>query len=86
MDLSVEVVNGDIVEFKSDVLVLKYAQEFYGADAAVAFTLADNKLDLIKFQPKIDEFSFVDGNSKIGSNHVLFLGVTTLWYFGYRER
>ena len=31
---------GDVAQVRSDLLVLKYAQEFYGADAAIASALA----------------------------------------------
>ena len=34
MEIGLEILETDALRIKSDVLVLKYAQEFYGADSA----------------------------------------------------
>ena len=39
MAASIEVVNGDVLTTTCDVLILEYAQGFYGADLAVAHAL-----------------------------------------------
>ena len=41
--ISFELVNSDVINFPCDVLVLKYAQAFYGADKFVSRFLADKK-------------------------------------------
>ncbi len=38
--IEIAVERGDILEFEADVIALKYAQEFYGADLAFATRLS----------------------------------------------
>lgn len=78
MKLKVEVEHGDIVNYSSDIIVLKYAREFHAADAAVAMTLADDQDKLKKFTPSIGKYTLVEGEGKIKANYALFLGVTSL--------
>jgi hypothetical protein len=42
MNLTLSIECADIIDFTCDVLVLKYAQAFYGADALVADLLRPN--------------------------------------------
>lgn len=41
LNLTIAVEHADILDFACDVLILKYAQAFYGADAVVAGVLAN---------------------------------------------
>lgn len=41
----------DVADFACDVLVLKYAQAFYGADAIVAATLEQTRHGQIEISP-----------------------------------
>lgn len=82
MAASIEVVAGDVLNKACDVLILKYADRFYGADLAVA-----TALDLIPSWGGLEpgKFVFVPTQGKFPYKHVLFIGVGSLWDFGYSE-
>lgn len=65
---------GDIRSFDADVIALKYAQSFYGADRAVAtaLTLEQEKMD--RLCPGIGDYRYVETYGRIRSQHVLFVG------------
>ncbi|MGA9998013.1 MAG: hypothetical protein WBP93_21550 [Pyrinomonadaceae bacterium] len=81
--LSIEV--GDALQFKADVLALKYAQAFYGVDEAVALRLSVEYDDLVSLLPKISGFRLLLSKDAIAANSVLFVGVKPLRQFGYQE-
>jgi hypothetical protein len=82
-DISISVDVGDVLDFSADVLVLKYAQDLYGADRAVY-----ERLESVSPQPrlpKVSGFTFHDARGSIAAKHVLFVGVKPLREFGYAE-
>ena len=84
--LSIEMVQGDVLEFSADVLALKYAQHYYGADEAVSSRLiAGARADPSALQPQPWEYVFVDTGRLVPSRHVLFVGVPRLVQFNYNE-
>ncbi len=65
---------GNVVDFRCELLVLKYAQAWYGADAAVA-----KRLNLIwEGGPKPGAYKVVDPAGKMPSRSVLFEGLPPL--------
>src|SRR5687767_3957628 len=76
---------GDALEFHADVIALKYAQAFYGVDAAVADLLSTQYLDLESLLSKIGGFRLLASQGLINCTNVLFVGVKPLHQFGYRE-
>ena len=74
--VSVEV--GNVVDFQCDVLILKYAQAWYGADAAAA-----RKLDLRAEGPQPWSFLFVHPGDRTWARHVMFEGVPPLRQLTY---
>jgi len=82
MDTSITVVNGDITETACDLLVLKHAQRLYGADAAVA-----RVLEMDPAEPVLapGEHLLVPTKGKLRCDRVLFIGVESLYQFGYSE-
>ena len=76
--VKIEVVHGDVSEREADLLILKIAGEFHGADAAVAQRL--------KFAQTVQdgEFRLVKGG-RVGADNVAFLGVGPLQTFRYGE-
>lgn len=83
-DPKISVYNGDILEFPCTVLVLKYAQWWYGADLAVATALGLGKgWDSGGEFLKVGEFKIVDTNRKIAADRVLFEGVPSLRQLNY---
>lgn len=83
MDYKISVESADIAEFASDVLVLKYAQAFYGADELVATLLkADRPEDI---SPRPSKFALLPSQGKLRAKNVLFVGVLPLDQFDYGQ-
>jgi len=78
----IAVVCGDVVDTACNVLVVKYAQAFYGADKAVARAL-NLTADWAGLGP--GEHLLLPTNGKLKCGHVLFCGVDKLRSFGYTE-
>ncbi|MCM8595658.1 hypothetical protein [Accumulibacter sp.] len=84
--LQYEVRIGDVADVESDLLLLKHAQKFYGADGAIASRLlasgicADSDLAVSPAR-----FKLVETRGVIAPSRVMFLGTPRLFEFGYRE-
>jgi hypothetical protein len=83
MNQQIAVECSDIVDFACDVVVLKYAQAFYGADKAVASRIADNYEQSIA--PRVGEHVLLPSRGKIAAKQALFIGVPSLYQFDYGE-
>ncbi|HEY7225479.1 MAG TPA: hypothetical protein VH561_18040 [Micromonosporaceae bacterium] len=81
MSVHVRVVNGDVLDLPADLLVLKYAQGFHGADRAAARRLGVES----QVSPESGESSLVPGAQSVAARAVLFLGVPPLSGFGYAQ-
>jgi hypothetical protein len=81
--LSVE--QGDVMDFPCDVLVLKHAQGFYGADGAVASRLAIVEPGLLGLSLPPDKYRLLSSQGTISAERVLFLGVVQLYRFDYGQ-
>src|SRR5262245_56893365 len=82
MVASIGVLRGDVLHTACDVLVLKYAQGFYGADREVALALGL----MSKWAGLASgEHLLVPSDGKLPCKNVLFCGVSRLWDFGYSE-
>jgi hypothetical protein len=85
-EISFELVNSDVTNFPCDVLVLKYAQQFYGADKFVSRLLADKKgISISEMQPDVGQYRIIESIGHMECKHVMFLGVSELWTFRYAE-
>jgi cytosol aminopeptidase family protein len=73
------VITGEITSRKCDLLVLKHADAFYGADALVARKIG--------YRSGIErgEINIVRGTKDIGAANVAFVGVGKLEEFRYRQ-
>lgn len=77
---------GNVVEVPSDLLLLKFAQSFYGADGAVASRLVANGLcTMEQLRPPPGQAVVLETNGAIPSKRVLFLGTPPLRGFDYGE-
>lgn len=83
MSLTISVECADIVDFACDVLVLKYAQAFYGADALVANILRSNNLE--EASPRPSQYALLSSEGKLAAKNVLFIGVLPLYQFDYGQ-
>ena len=66
---------GDILTYKADVLALKFAQSFHGADAVVAtrFVEAGKFPSLNQLRVKANSFKMWDSEGVVAANRVLFI-------------
>lgn len=83
MSLTISVECTDIVDFTCDVLILKYAQAFYGADALVADILRSSTLEDVS--PRPSTYVLLASEGKLSAKNVLFIGVLPLSLFGYEQ-
>lgn len=78
-NLKITIVHADVREFAVNVLILKYAQAWHGADLAVAKELGLGRgWDVGGDFVKAGQYRIVDGESKVKAEHVLFEGVQPL--------
>jgi hypothetical protein len=86
MSLQVSVVNSDVTSTEADVLLLKYAQAFHGADEAVALRLMqDAQCPADQLMPAVGEHRLVPTHHVIGAKRVLLLGTQHIRDFRYKE-
>jgi len=83
MNCEISVKCADIIDFSCDVLVLKFAQAFYGADALVANLLKSNHLEDVA--PRLNKFVLISSEEKLSAKNVLFVGVLPLYEFDYAQ-
>jgi hypothetical protein len=76
---------GNITDTRADVVLLKHAQSFYGADRAVVYRLEHAGIPMDQFSVPIGDHAFVETRGAIGSPLALFLGTVKLGKFGYHE-
>lgn len=86
MSIEISVQCADIANVPSDLLLLKHAQGFYGADEAVAVRLCDQRVcSESDISPVIGDHVLVDTQRAIPAAQVLFLGTPRLRDFRYQE-
>jgi hypothetical protein len=77
---------GDVTEVASDLLLLKHAQGFYGADAKVAEALVDAGVcKVAHIRPAPWEGVIVPTRGVIAAERVMFIGTPSLVEFRYKE-
>jgi hypothetical protein len=82
---TIRVIEGSIAELRCDVIALKFAQEYYGADRLVASLLAEAGEDPDHLRPRPGGYRLLSGRGVVGAEKVLFVGVPPLREFGYKE-
>ncbi len=82
-ECEIRVVQGDVVDFVCDVVVLKYAQTFYGADRIVANRISDDPGRDIA--PRVGDFVLIPTRGGISAKQALFVGVKPLYELGYAD-
>jgi hypothetical protein len=80
-DIEFHIEKEDITRFEADVIALKHARHFMGADLAVVNLLTNAEIDLNQLQPDIDEYVLVDTQNAIAAPQALFIG--TPYKFDY---
>jgi hypothetical protein len=80
-----EIEHGDITTYQADVLVLKYAQAFYGADELVVSLIPPDVMQSRNMRPKPGEYRLVETKGAITTPWVLFVGVEPMRSFRYEQ-
>ncbi|HEY0083279.1 MAG TPA: hypothetical protein VGB61_10845, partial [Pyrinomonadaceae bacterium] len=73
----------DLRNFSCDVLVLKFAQGFFGADEIVANLLRPKSLE--ELSPLPGKFVLLPSQGKLAASKVLFVGTLPLYRFDYGQ-
>jgi hypothetical protein len=73
----------DIRDFSCDVLVLKFAQAFFGTDEIVANLLRPERPE--ELSPLPSEFVLLPSQGKLAASKVLFVGTLPLYKFDYGQ-
>lgn len=73
----------DVTEVNADVLALKYARAFHGADYAVARRLLDAGTDIESLEVEVGERRLVVAQGRVAARRVLMVGTPTLGQFRY---
>ena len=77
---------GDVTKVRSDLLILKYAQNFYGADGTVAEILDERGIcSAKKIHPQPGWNVVLDTHGVIAPSRVMFVGAPPLREFKYKE-
>ncbi|MGH3788509.1 MAG: hypothetical protein ACRDRG_18630 [Pseudonocardiaceae bacterium] len=79
--IEIRVLVADVITHPASVLVLKYAQDLYGADEKVATVARLNFTNM----PGINRHSLFRAPTGVAADALLFLGVEPLHKFEYRE-
>src|SRR5437867_4244288 len=79
MSKRISIKTADVLELPCDVLVLKYAQGFYGVDHAVFGRLKEE----FNAWPEPGGFVLLPSKGAVAAENVLFVGVTDLYEFDY---
>jgi len=83
--IKVKVIHGDAFQVKADTLVLKYAQATYGLDGDIERAYEELGKSISDRLPKIGGYLFLESNNITNTKSIIFIGVTTLRQFGYKE-
>jgi hypothetical protein len=84
-EIAIQMKSGSAVEYPTDVLALKYAQDNYGLDKIVTTLLLKRGRQASLMQPKPGEFGLVESVPGIAAKSILFVGVAPLYKFRYEE-
>src|SRR5688572_25855740 len=77
---------GDVTKVRSDLLILKYAHEFYGADGIVAQILDERGVcPMENIHPEPGWHVTLDAHGTIAPARVMFVGAPHLRGFRYKE-
>ncbi len=83
IEFSIE--QGDITTFNTDVLALKYAQDFFGTDGTVAQLLNRVGVSIDSLRPRVGAYRYVETQECIHARYALFVGVPSLYDFNYQD-
>jgi len=83
--LELTIDQGDITQFPADLIGLKYAQAFYGADKAVAAILAKRGIEDARLRPADGDCRVIETAGAVVAPRAIFVGIRPLHELGYRD-
>ena len=83
--IKISVIQGDAFHIKADALVLKYAQTTYGLDRDIEREYNSLGENITPKLPKVGGYLLLDSKKITSTKNIIFIGVTTLREFGYKE-
>ena len=83
--VAIRVVNADALQHQCDVLVLKYAQAWYGLDEAVMRLLVKDGVSAVQFSPGPQDTALIDTANRLAARIALFVGTEPLGHFDYKD-
>ena len=83
MSIRLEIIHGDALEFRTEVLALKFAQHLFGLDRKVVDLLEKNGVRIKSRLPPVGSPLLVNSGHSIAATEVLFVGVAPLGAFNY---
>ncbi len=81
--LEIKIEIADITEVAADVVALKYARSFHGADLAVAKRMLEGGAAVEELEPEVGERRLVPARGRLGARSVLMVGTPSLGQFRY---
>ena len=86
MSVELTITRDDVTNVASNLLLLKYARSFHGADEAVAVRLVQRRVcDEKDISPDDGDFAIVETDGAVAAERVLFIGTPWLREFRYAE-
>ncbi len=83
---TIQIVEGNIITFEAELIALKFAQSFYGADLAVARELMKNARIDDSFQVDEGTYKLVNSqNTLLIASNILFVGTKPPNQWSYDE-
>lgn len=82
-EIQFSIQQGDVTQFESDVLALKYAEGLFGASQTVAKALGENEESIKTKLPSVGSAHLIHSQERIKTKGVLFLSVVSLSSFDY---
>lgn len=83
--VKISVNHDDILKYPCDVVVLKFAQMFFGVDRIVADRFAETKLEESTLALPEGQTRLLESHGVIKADQILVVGVKWLYGFGYRD-
>lgn len=83
--IALTIQQSDILEFDADVVALKHAQNFYGADLAVLNALSAVGIFDDLLTPNTGDYRYVPSQGAIVARNVLSVGTPRLHQLGYKQ-
>lgn len=84
-EIKISIIHGDAFQIQADVMVLKYAQAPYGLDRDIIRELGERENQIYTKLPKESGFYHLGSRGITSTKDILFIGVTELRKFEYRE-